>query len=266
MKHIILISLLTVIVINFTGLAAIAQQDRNLYVISDIVVKPSMATKFEANYKDWMVWSKNLNLPFIGQLNMYRTSDFHYYYVLGPYTDLANYEKTKEANNNMFAKNFTEEQWKKFRAFSKRHLSSFEYEIYSLWNLMPDLSYRPENPRLKPGERNFMRWIFCSMPPTPDSAEKFEEVCRDWAAFYKSKNIPDGYNIYKGGWGTEVLTYVLVAYGAKSATDFHTEYQKYWTTWSEEHMALWERLKSACRKIEVRDGVYLPDLSYTQEK
>ena len=33
----------------------------------------------------------------------------------------------------------------------------------------------------------------------------------------------------------------------------------------DEVIALWEKTKSLCRKIEIKQGVYLPELSYTQE-
>jgi hypothetical protein len=129
--------------------------------------------------------------------------------------------------------------------------------------LIPELSYTPENPRLKPGEGNFYFWDIYYIHP--GKAGEYEENLKEWKSLFKSKNITESYNTLQGDIGTDNPVYAFSG-RAKSAADYYTHNAKMWEMLGEEGEKLFAKDLPLIRKNEVRQGWLFHGLSYKPEE
>ncbi len=78
---------------------------------------------------------------------------------------------------------------------------------------------------------------------------------------FKSKNIPDGYNIYMGMLGTD-LPVLLASISAKSESDLVAADERTNTTLGANVRPLQQRAMAITRRFERREAMVRPDLSY----
>jgi hypothetical protein len=147
----------------------------------------------------------------------------------------------------------------KWPALMRSYHPTYEYSKYVLFRHKPDLSYKPEKPRLKPEEANFMIWTYCYVQPGKE--REFEEICKDLVALYKRNNIPEEIHGYAGDIGTDMPLYLWTG-RAKSAIDFYSQDEKEQEIFGKEHSMLWNKALSTLRKFEFKTGWFRPDLSY----
>jgi len=124
---------------------------------------------------------------------------------------------------------------------------------------IPELSYVPDNPRLKGGEPNYAVWDMFFVDPAKDAefrlqAEKFKEMVR-------SSGFGDAINLHIGDIGYEGTAYLWTLYG-KSAGDFWTENEKLWDKLGEEGQKLNRETLSLLKRREFRQFWYVEALSY----
>lgn len=124
-----------------------------------------------------------------------------------------------------------------------------------------DLSYIPENPRLQPGEVEYVHYGFYY--GIPGQNEKLEELAKKFKELYARKKIDNGWRIYQSVTG-EDLPLLVVAHGAKSAADFYTTRERTEELLGEEGKKLGEKVMAVVRKIDHKEGHPRPDLSYTE--
>jgi hypothetical protein len=112
-----------------------------LFSITDVQVKPSMAAKFESGVK------RQIELAYPGVFYTSNTEDFHYYFV-EPIANLAGIDTI----------NAREEGWMKtagkdnIAAIMKRLEGAIHHYNTYVFLLDPALGYYPAKPRLKPEE------------------------------------------------------------------------------------------------------------------
>lgn len=123
--------------------------------------------------------------------------------------------------------------------------------------LRPDLSYMPENPRLKPEEVNFYNWTFTYL--LPGKEKELEEMSKKYKTLYQTKNIPDGFFVYEVIMGKEQPLYILVQSAKDPADYFSMDYSE---ALGEEATALQSKLWSLIRKIEYKQAWIARGLSY----
>jgi hypothetical protein len=122
-----------------------------------------------------------------------------------------------------------------------------------------DLSYMPENPRLKKEEIKYVHYGFYYTHP--GKAEDLEAIAKEFAELYKRKGIDSGWTIFQGVTGSDLPVYV-VAMGAKSAADYYTNRERIREQLGEEAKKLGEKVDATIRKMEYKEGMLRPDLSY----
>jgi hypothetical protein len=255
MKGKISVFLMVGLVVSLFALTILAQaeeQKAQLFEVDEYAVMPSMVEEFETCIKEFVALCTQHKYPYTWMA--YSINDFHYILVwqLKNYADLDNWSKA----SSELAEKVGKEQW---QALFKRFLSSYEYLQEGMYYLIPERSYTPENPRLKPEEINFIRWGFYYLRPA--KGEAFAENDKDWVALHKKKNIPDGWNIYEGDIGTDRPVVVLSTWG-KDAVDYFSQYAKNEKILGEEAEALSKKENAFLRKYESRTGRPRPDLSY----
>ncbi|MFC1558952.1 hypothetical protein ACFL40_06340 [candidate division KSB1 bacterium] len=260
MKRYILTLFLAAVVIGFNDITTHAQQKEQppqLWLIGDILTKPSEADEYESVIKEWTDYSTAYQYPF--RWFTHRTYDFHYYLCF-PIKSFDDIDDVFSSYSNMMVKNVGQEER---QALNDRNNRSYEWYRYYLQRYQPGLSYIPENPRLKPGEGNATHANFIYI--LPDKEREFRKILREWAELYKTKNIPDGYEFYIGLTGTEKPVYFRLQ-RAKNRADYYSRAEIIKEMLGEEGEALMKRTLPLIRRIERKDAVYCPELSYKPKK
>ncbi len=238
------------------GLSAQAkEQNSQLFAVWDIKIFPSKFIEFEAAVKDLLVFFSKYKYPY--PFSVYRTNDFHYY-VLAPMENMAAID-----DMNKFQEELEKKAGEEVKANRKRRSSTYESETFGTLDLRSDLSYYPGNPRLKSENADFIWWNYYYIKH--GKLAEAEKIAGEWQALYKSKNIPDGYNI----WVTDMWPDrpALIAAGrAKSASDYYTQFEKHKIIFGEKYKALAKKTMDICRKFEHRTGYHLRELSYQPKK
>ena len=235
-----------------TTLAQTEEQKAQLYFVEEVVVKPSMADKYEEHTKEALdLWTKyGSPFPFYA----FVTDDFHYYFVW-PIENYASLDSLFKAIGEWVVK-MGDENW---QALLKSGEGTYEYMKWSIVRHKPELSYSPANPSLKPGEANFVYLNFFYIQSGKE--EEFEEVFKEGTAFYKSINFPFGFDIYVGDMGTEMPMYIYFSKW-ENAADFFAQHDKAFKLHTEEAIKLRQKTLITIRKTKVKTGMFRPDLSY----
>ena len=252
MRSKISVFLVVSLVVSICALTILAQekeQQAKAFYVREVAVRPSGLMNFIAGVKELVAQETEHKFPF--PIYAYGTEDFMFYFLapLGEGTIEDFWKAWGE-----FQVKIGQEQGQKIQKLME---GTTEYHNDGFVVLRPDLSYTPENPRLKPEEANFRNWIFYYIEPGKE--KETEEVAKKLVALYKSKNIPDGWDTYEVIMGKEAPLYVIVD-RAKNAADYYsTDYSK---LLGEEAKALSVKSLPLLRKLETKQGWFRPDLSY----
>jgi hypothetical protein len=222
-------------------LAQAEEQKAQLIFMDEYVVKPSLIDEFEGASMDTLAeWSKH-KYPY--SFEGYFSEDMSFIFItpLKNFADIDNYYKILEE----LEKKIGTKRWK------------------ALWKREPELSYFPENPRLKPGEERFAVWSFYYV--IPGMEDEFEAVSKEWVTLHKGKNVPNGYKCYAGDFGTDMPVY-LVFWKAKSEADALISLEKSFNLFGEEGKVLEEKEGALLRGFKMKRGWLRPDLSYIPQK
>lgn len=250
---------MVVLMMGFSSLFTASQaeeQKSELLLIEEEIVKPPKIVDLEAALKEMVAYSAQYKYPY--PWYTYSNDNYVYYYVM-PIKDLA------DINNIMktwaeLAEKVGKESW---QATMKKYQGAYEYLKLGVVRTRPDLSYVPENPRLKPDEGVYIRWGLCYVKPA--KVGEFEEIMKEWVELFKKKNLADGFNTFMGDLGTDNPYYFWAEYG-KSPVDFFSQNEKNMAIFGDEAMQLWMKTLGLLRKFENVGGMFRPELSYIPEK
>jgi len=235
------------------GLGLAQQQKPQAYWIYQEVVKPSSVAKYEEATKKEFALFAEAKSPY--PWTAYSTDDF-YYYFLSPIENFA----AMDAMNKHY-EDFMKKFGDRMQALMKSSGGTYEYERQAIAILRPDLSYTPAKPRLKPEEEKFYLWAFCYVEPGKE--QEFEQVCKDWAALYKSKNVRDPFYTWVGEIGLDNPVTLFVMPGKDAADYWAADAKSTRDIGEAAATALWTKTMSLLRKYEYKTGKLRPDLSYT---
>ena len=253
------ILLMVGLVVTLWAVTALAQAEEpkaQLYFVEDVVMKPSMVAEYEAIIKEVVPLCAQHEFPY--PFYAYSTNDFHYYFVY-PVENYADIDNLNKAWNEL-GKKVGVKQW---QAMMERFVGTFEYYQYSVIRYLPELSYTPEKPRLKPEEANFVFWEFFYIPVGKE--KELDEICQEWIELYKSKKISDGWETYVVEIGTEMPLYIFIE-RAKSAVDYYSQSEKILKLLGEKYQPLIAKTYAIRKKVELKTGRFRPGLSYTPEE
>ena len=235
-----------------SGMTGAQEQKSQLYSITEVVVKPAMAAKFEAAIKK----ENELGYPFPSEA--YSTDDY-YYYFLTPIENYAGIDAMNKAEGEWSAKIGQE-----YQALMKSVEGTFDYYRSGIIRFLPELSYAPKKARIKPGEEGFLTWGFAYVEFGKD--KEFADICRQFVEVSKSKDTSIGWNMYMVQSGTEMPLYFWAESG-KSAAEYYAENDKVVKKMGEEKYAeLWGKAMATLRKFETKNGRPRPDLSNLPKK
>lgn len=229
-----------------------AQESKSqLYVVWDVIVYPDKFMEYEAASVDMI--KLLAKYEFAWGWNAYRTEDFHYYF-LSPIENLAQLDQFFEE-----AMNINQKAGQEAMAMEEGFQGTYESETMGVFMLRSDLSYIPENPRVASADMKFFEYSYYYL--RPGMGMEAEKLAAEWQAFFKSKGMNDGYNVFTSLIWSDLPVWV-VSSGAKSEADFYANQAKMAAALGDDYMALAKRTMDGCRKYERRTGVYVPELSY----
>lgn len=231
------------------------EQKPQLYWFYEIGTSPSAASQYEAALKAY--WSLFAEVKSPNPWYAYSHDDFHYLFFT-PVDILAAIDAMNKSYSEMAQKVGLE----RFQVAAKSTDEACEFWRQGLVHFRPDLSYTPTSPRLKPEEQDFFYIANCSV--IPGKQDEFEGVMKEWAAFYKSRDIRDGFATYVYFMGPESPLYNVVTFG-KSSADFWGTNEINNKNLGEKDVELWNKTLSLLKKLNSDTGRYRPDLSYTPE-
>jgi hypothetical protein len=237
-------------------LAQEEEQEEQLLYVDEYTVKPSMVDEFEAAIKEGVAFRTQHKYPY--SLMTYSLNDFHYTFVysLENYADITSMDKAGDELREKVGK-------EKVQALSKKWVNFYEYYNESMVYLVPELSYTPENPRLKSGDGNFIFWDIYYVHP--GKAAEFEEIIKKFISIFKDKKMTEGINVIVGDIGTDNPVFAF-SLRAKDEADFYVHNDKMWEMLGEEGEMLYEKMLPLVRKNEVKQGWFRPDLSYVPKE
>jgi hypothetical protein len=226
------------------------EQEARLFFIREITVKPSKIMEYYEGTKELMNQIKEHNFPY--PINVFRCDDFSFLFS-APLENMADMQTLGDSWDELMAM-IGPEQGKKIQDLLD---GTSEFHEDGLDVFRPDLSYTPESPRLKPEEVNYYRLSFAYVLPGKEM--EFEETVKKYLPIMKSKNIPDGYQVYQVIMGKPLPLYILVQAGKNPADYFSIDHSE---TLGEEGQALQSKLWSLLRKLEYKNAWIARDLSY----
>jgi len=255
MRKLIIIAVTLALLFPLISSTAIAQDvpQSQLYWIQEANVAPSRAQAYEANIKE--VVSLFQENKYSTPVSVSMGSNATYAFILS-FPDFATIGK-------VFSEYQTMTQKKEFDAIFKKDADMSNGENIWLAMSRPDLSYTPENPRLKQGEALFSHIFYFYI--RSGAQAQMDAVLKKFVELFKKHKIDMGFSSVVAITGVNLPLYVT-GQSAKSASDYWTAYEKNVTICGEEWEILLSELNSILRSADQRDFTQRPDLSYTPEQ
>jgi hypothetical protein len=249
-----------VVVIGLLGLPAStpAQQlEAQGYLLTEYVVKPSMAKEFEATAIAEIAMFAAIDFPYGHEA--FSTEDFHYYFFTPIGKDAASIDRFNEALTEAEAR-----LPKDYEVLEKRMTGTYEYYREMVVYLRPELSYVPVESNTKPEESNYVLLELTYV--LPEKEKEFESYYKDWAALCRKIGFRIGYVAYRVVFGADNPCYISTMM-ARTQADTYVEEERIMKTLNPEQQvelgAMYEKASSYLRKYEPKNGRSRTDLSYT---
>jgi hypothetical protein len=241
-----------VLALSSLGAAQTTPPPPPLYLMADIQVEVAKASDFETALKDLLAALDEHGFPV--RFDTYATDDSHYYVVYGV-EDHAGVDRWKAAWSDLARKIGPEA----FQALSRRMAAAELGRDYRFWYFRADISFLPQQERLKPGEIGYYTWDFVWLAPGTEA--EFEALNKEWIALSLAHGALDPFLTYAGDLASDGPVYCWFEYG-KSAADYALAEEKFWTSLGEEGAALSKRTRALILRMESKTGRYRPDLSF----
>ena len=246
--------------LGFVGATVVAGgeqdgQDTQMYCIYKEVVKPGMTKQYEDAMKYMISEFKAYHID-PEKVNFVAVSgpEIGYVYAM-PMENFASMDQMN-ANWGEVVEILGADKFEALIAPAQEAMESIE--IFHVERVQ-ELSYTPENPRLKPEEIEYVQYGFYY--PMPGKEHAFEELAKKFRELYQSNGIDSGWSIYQVITGADLPLYV-VAHAAKNESDYYTTRDEVRALLGEEAKALRDQVYGVVRKIEHKGGRLRPDLSY----
>jgi len=232
------------------------QPRRELFLLYEDHVKPSMSGAYETSTKDMLKAFSDAKVSSPSfEMMAFAYDDFTTYCYLTPIPNYAALDGV-ESDWMKVAERVGKERWKKLMDAGAPTVDGCTEMVVEH---LTSLSYIPAAPRLKASEMPyFVDYYYYVMPGRED---EFKALAKQFAALYKSRGIANGWNLYQIVMGDSLPLFV-VGHDAKDPVDFAEWDQKDTVALGDEAKALFGKVLAACRKVEVRPGWWRPDLSY----
>jgi hypothetical protein len=235
------------------------QKSRNFFIYEQAVKPDCFVDYLKAVQEEWNKASE-YKISFY-PVNTWSTGDFHYYFII-PIENMASIDALTLAWMKFHEELKAKMGDQAYVELMKNSADTVDYSQYYVYTFRPDISYIPQNPRLKPEERTYAKWDFYYVKAGKE--KEFEAITREFITVLKSENFSGIYDVAYGSFGTQMPVYVVWT-PARNAGDYYETQNK--TVMSQAAMekiqGLWQKLYKLVKRIESKDAYYNPELSYT---
>jgi hypothetical protein len=223
------------------------------YVVHQEVAKPSMLKEYEAASKEFvaMVKANKAKMPHFS-FDCIVSPDFTYTFV----TPVPNFAGLDAINADFGA--LAQSAGPRFLDLMKRGGAATEYIKDSVVQRVPELSYTPAQPRLRPGQARYFHHTYYYVMPGREA--DVDALAADYVKLFRARGVTTGYDLYKVVLGPEMPLYVS-SIAALDAADFYAEDAKVLALLGADFQVLGERAMALTRRFEIREAVLRPDLS-----
>ena len=237
---------------DLPGMTGAQEKKSQLYFIGEMAVKPSGIAKFEAAVK------KEIELAYPLPWIAYSTADCFYDFLF-PIENWGGIDAINKADAEWMAK-----IGDKLQDLMKSMEGTVHYYRYGVIRSLPELSYIPKKPRLKPEEEKYISWGYAYLEFGRE--KEFADVMKQWVEESKNKNTAIGWNTFVVESGTEMPLYFW-AESAASAADYFAESEKDSKKIGKvKSTELGDKTMALLRKFETKTGQPRPDLSNVPKK
>jgi hypothetical protein len=224
------------------------------FYIHQEVVKPSMIKQYEDTSREFAAFVK---------ANQQTMPHFHYIGIAGDdftYTFVLPISKMADVDSVMadFAAMGASPNGSKFMDIMQHGNAAVEFTREFVVGEMPEYSYTPAAPRLKPEEEKYYHYDFYYFN-ADKNAEAFQ-IAKEFKELATRKNSPAGYKIYTSIMGPE-MPVIVVRSTAKDPADYYALDMKDRELLGDEGKALFERAFAITRRFDSKGGWIRPDLS-----
>jgi hypothetical protein len=224
------------------------------YVMHQEFARPSMLKQYEDTSREFIATVRQHRAAspafnFVG----FSGDDYVYTYV----TEISSFSDVGAIFTGFgkLAQAVGEAKWNDLMVRSGQPMESMRDSL-----LMEDssFSYAPAQPRLRPEEEQYIHVDLYYVQPGREA--EADAICREFAALYRSRNVTDGYRVFKVvmGWDTPL---VIVTTPAKSPADYEARIAEIQQMLGAEGKALFARAFALTRRFERHGGWVRPDLS-----
>lgn len=259
MKHISYLIWGIVLLLLFFANTIISQDKAptdELYLMHEDVIKIDKVDQYEATVKKELELWKKYNLDTDVRFAA-KTDDNHYYYL----TAIENFAGI-DLESEKYAK-LTERAGKTLTDLYEEYKGTYESHRNVVIRRSVELSYKPENPRLKPEETKFIHWDHYYVKE--GHMEEVKTLMKEYQDLMINNKSGDAYNVWIGDIGTDIGWLVMTTHG-KSSVDYYTNREKSKEVASEEKEALWGKFAPHLKNWSHYNGVPRPDFTYSLSK
>jgi len=236
-------------------------QDKPLYwFVREQVVRPDRVLDFHTGVMEQFAEAAKHKIPYY-RMDAWSSNDFHYYFAIvieGPDSldDLAAAWARFHAD---LKSKMGDEAYNKLM---KKLEGTVEYDHDFVFVWRPDLSYLPQAPRLKPGERNFIHWQYWYIKDGME--QEAEAVTKEIAILFKDKGVVETLEVNQALLGGDVPAY-YAAWRGKDEVDYYAHDVNKLLANDKAYNALLARLYKTTRQMVRVNVDYRLDLSYHPE-
>ena len=243
------------LILSLFSFSILAQNDLQTFLVFEDNVLPGKEKEYVQVAKQQVELFKKYDFKF--PFYVHSTSDNLYYWVV-PVENLAMADDVFKEFETWGAKLKENNETDIHKAYKGKYDHMMVKTI--VWS--SELSYKPTVPRLKEGERAFVRWWFCYLYPGEDSEFYNKQV--KYVDFFKKANAITGFDTYWGMMGTEMPLIIYIE-RYKDEMDMLTTRDELFNSLDPKVSELWEDMKQHIRKVEIKTGWFRPNLSYMPE-
>jgi hypothetical protein len=244
-------------VLFFLASALIIAQDEPkdiLYMVHKDVIKANMVKQYEKAVNELYDQFKAHNFGM--QIQFASSTDENEYFYLTQISSYADLDKTDAIWGEFYEKAGEETM----SAIDKQFEGTYEHHNNYVIRLSRELSYMPENPRLKPEETNFVHWVYHQIEEGKE--QQATELAKKYKALWAKNNIGDGYNVWVADIGHD-LGMMVVTQTAKNAADFYQQMEKLMESIGDEMNKLNDDFMPLIRDTRHVNGKPHPEWVYT---
>lgn len=239
--------------------AAIAEEApaARLWYVHQEIVKPSMLEQYDASAKEFNALAKQhqSKMPHFNITGAFQGEDLTYTYSI-PISSLADVDHIIREFGAFTQAAGVAEVLQKGGAATEQMKEWIVSEPLQL-------GYAPSQPRLKPEEMKYFHYDMYYVQVGREM--EADAVASDFVKLFKTKNIPDGYRLFKALIGEDTSLYT-VQIPAKDPADFAVMDAKHREILGKEGEALFARAYSLCRKVESTNAWFRPELTTAKPK